>query len=325
MGVDHSQQTTHKASEKPWRLINRDGTFNVRKPRHISFRPRDLYHSMLAIRWRTFLALSTAVYLLVNFFFALLFYFSGADALGGVHDAGRVQRFLDCFFFSVQTFATIGYGKIVPESVLANVIVTAEALVGIFSAAVATGLVFARFARPTSRVIFSDFAVVNRYEGVDVLMFRIANERFNQIVEATIRVVLSISEVTKDGEWYRELYDLRLERASTPIFGLSWTVVHPINSESPLFDKTHHDLLRGEAELICSFMGIDNTLAQSINARFSYTPAEILWDHRFKDILSRDDGVLVVDIDGISEVEPLAKEASSLVRRHHRSFHEAPL
>lgn len=285
------------------RLLNRDGTFNIHRHGLRRVQLRDLYHSLLLMRWRVFLALIVAVDLLVNLVFGIGYFLCGPEALQGIVPGGQWERLGQDFFFSVQTFATIGYGHIRPVGLAANSLVTFEAILSLLSTGLVTGILFARFARPTARVVFSNVAIISVHDGIPSLLFRLGNRRLNQILEARVHVSLSRIERTAEGETYRTFEDLRLERAMTPIFALTWTVVHPITPESPLYGKSADDLRRSRAELVVSLVGIDDTFAQSIYSRFSYTVDEILWDRRFQDILGRaPDGKVMVDLARIHDV-----------------------
>ncbi len=289
-----------------WRLLNRDGSFNVERPRwQGGLKYRDLYHSLLAMGWWRFLGLLAGVYYAINLLFAGVFLACGTGALEGMRGVTHWERYLEAFFFSVQTFATIGYGRLNPTTALANFLVTFEALIGLLSVALATGLLFARFSRPTARVIFSKVALISRHDGEQVLMFRVANARLNQIVDADMTVVFSRTERTKEGEVYRNFYTLNLERRRSPIFALSWTVVHPIDQDSPLQGVTEEVFRESDAELIVSMTGIDDTFAQTIHSRFSYKPTEVVWNRAFEDILSRTpEGLLRIDLARIHDLKP---------------------
>jgi len=288
-----------------WRLLNRDGTFNIQRPRLGGFHWTDLYHPLLSMTWPRFLCILLSSYFTLNVLFALAYYSLGLESLDGHNAVTKWDGFLTCFFFSVQTFATIGYGRIAPASLAANSLVVVEAFVGLLMMALYTGLLFARFSRPTAKVIFSNVAIIASHEGVPSFIFRMANTRFNQIVEAQVSVVLLQSEVTAEGETYRTFYDLKLERNRSPIFALTWTVVHPIDNDSPLYGKTREALLDLDAEILVSLTGIDDTFSQTIHTRFSYTPAEIVFNKTFKDMLSRPAGVLSIDLKSIHEVQDL--------------------
>lgn len=283
------------------RLVSRTGQFNVaRRVRHPSF--KDFYHSMMTLPWKDFLLWIASAYLLINLCFAVLYTIMGASELEGIAHTGSA-RFWDCFFFSVQTFATIGYGVIHPVGRMANLLVTLESLSSLLSVGLVTGLMFARFSRPTARVVFSNRALIALHDGIPSLIFRMGNARFNQILEARVSVTVARFEKTAEGESYRTFYDLKLERSVSPIFVLTWTVVHPIDEESPLYGMTQEKMLETETEIVVSVVGIDDTFSQTIYSRYSYTVKEVEWGRKFKDILSRaEDGRVLVNLDGIHEL-----------------------
>jgi inward rectifier potassium channel len=257
----------------------------------------DLYHLLLALSWPKFLTLLLGVFISINLIFGTGYYLAGPGGIAGMGNVTGVDLWLESVFFSVQTFSTIGYGRLAPVSLAANVLVTIEAFTGLMGLALATGLLFARFSRPSARVLFSDFAVMEIHDGVPSLVFRLANARLNQIVEAKINVILARDEKTAEGHTYRNLHDLVLERDRSPIFALSWTIVHPITRESPLFGQTQEDLVRDKVEIISTLVGIDDTFAQSVHARRSYLPSEIDWKQSFVDIISRgQDGNVHLDL-----------------------------
>ncbi len=265
---------------------------------------RDLYHTLLTMTWRRFFALLVAGYLVINTAFALGYVALG-HAIQNSHD-----DFRDAFFFSVQTLATIGYGQMAPTTLGANLLVTAEALLGMIGLAVTTGLVYARFARPTARVLFSRVAVVTTYEGAPSLQFRMANARGNQIVEARLRLTLLRNEVTAEGDRVRRLHDLQLRRSEHAAFALSWTAIHPIDAHSPLRGETPETLRAADADLIVSLTGTDEGLAQTIHARYAYRAEEVCWNARFADILDAGNGRMVIDYTRFHDVEPLGERAA---------------
>ncbi|MEA5616978.1 ion channel [Cronbergia sp. UHCC 0137] len=241
---------------------------------------RDPYHLLLTIPWTGFLILICVFYIAINTVFALA-YILGGDCIANAQPGS----FLDAFFFSVQTLASIGYGAMYPKTTYANIIVTIEAMIGVMGIALMTGLAFARFSRPTARVIFSKVAVITLHDGVPTLMFRTANQRRNMILEAQMRVYLMRDEITAEGQALRRIYDLQLLRKQTPNFSLSWTVMHAIDEFSPLYQITPELLFKTHSLLIVSLSGIDETVSQVVHARHSYPAHEILWNHRFVDIM----------------------------------------
>lgn len=259
----------------------------------------DAYHTLLTMPWWRFFALVFAGYLAINALFAF-----GYHALGDAIENAD-GTFADDFFFSVQTLATIGYGKMAPRTLEANLLVTTEALLGMMGLAVTTGLVFARFSRPTSRVLFSRVAVIGPYEGVPSLQFRMANARGNRIVEARLKLTLVRDEVTAEGSQVRRLRDLKLIRSEHAAFALTWTAVHPIDEASPLRGQTAVELEASVADLMVSLTGIDEGLAQTIHARYAYAAADLRWNARFADILTSGQDRSYVDYTKFHDAVPL--------------------
>ena len=262
----------------------------------------ELYHFALRISWPRFLAGSAAVYVAANIAFALL-YLAEPGAIANA----RPGSFWDAFFFSVETIATVGYGGLTPATFYANLVMTLETGVGLMLVAVATGLVFARFSRPTARILFSRVAVIGPYNGVPTLSIRLGNQRQNQILEAEVRAVLLRDERTAEGAMIRRFYDLRLARSRSPVFALTFTVMHPIEPDSPLYGATPASLAADNAELIVTASGIDETIASRVHARTSYLPHEILSGHRFTDVMGwNEDGRRTIDYRRFHDAEPLA-------------------
>jgi inward rectifier potassium channel len=242
----------------------------------------DLYHILLTASWPRLVLIVAAWYVAGNSFFALGYLLDP----GGI-DHARAGSFGDAFFFSIQTMATIGYGQMVPHSLFANVLVMIEALVGVLGFALMTGLIFAKFSRPSARVLFSRVAVITQRDGIPSLLFRMANARGNQIVEAQVHLVLARDEITPEGEPFRRLHDLELTRRQHALFTLTWTAVHPITAQSPLAGATPTSLAAADTEIIVSLIGLDETFAQTVHARYTYTARDILWGARFVDVLCR--------------------------------------
>ncbi len=291
---------THRKVSPP-RMINRDGGFNIVRKGVSNHHWSDLYHLLLTLSWPKFLLLISLGYLIANALFALAYLASG----DGIENA-RPGNFLDAFFFSVQTMASIGYGAMYPKTAFANFLVTIESLLGLMGIAVGTGLMFARFSLPKARVMFTRVAVVAPYNGIPTLMFRVANERQNWILEAQIRLTLVRSEITPEGHVMRRFYDMQLLRSQSPLFTLTWTVMHPIDESSPLYGVTPDKMLEDETELVITLTGIDETVSQSIHARHSFVTEEILWNMRFVDILSKTrDGRRSIDYSCFHDVMPL--------------------
>lgn len=262
---------------------------------------RDAYATLLSMSWPRFFGLLVVGYLAVNSAFAAAY-----ASLGPAIDNARPGSFVDAFFFSVQTLATIGYGKMAPATTAANVLVSVEALLGMVGLTVTTGVVFARFARPTARVLFSRVAVIRPWEGVPSLMFRMANERGSQIAEARLKVTFLRDATTAEGERVRRVHDLLLLRSESAVFTLTWTVVHPITSGSPLFGETEESLRDQRADIVVSLTGLDDGLSQTVHARHAYAAEAIRWNAKLVDILhAAPDGTRVLDYRRFHDAEPL--------------------
>lgn len=291
--------------ESRQRLLNRDGSFNVARTGLSFWSSLSLYHSLLTMPWWQFLTLVTAFYFVVNIIFAVAYVLCGPTSLQGPSGGGTEGEFLRAFFFSVQTFATIGYGHISPLGVAANLIVTIESLFALLSFALVTGLLFARFSRPTARIIFSNTAIIAPYHGITAFEFRITNARKNQIIELEARVLFSRFEEV-DGRSVRRFDILELERRRVVFLPLSWTIVHPITESSPLSGIAPEDLRARNAEFLILLTGIDETFSQMVHARTSYQHDEVVWNARFSDIYKRpsDNGMIMIDVRKLHSTEP---------------------
>lgn len=252
----------------------------------------DFYVAVLEAPWWAFFCGLAAFFGLINLVFTGL-YLVESHGLSNV----RPGSFTDAFFFSVQTFTTLGYGQVTPITIYTNTVATLEAFAGVMNIALAAGLVFARVSRPRARVLFSGPAVITPYEGVPTLMFRLANQRGNQIMEAEINVSLARQHVTREGLVMRRFDTLKLIRNKTPLFALSWTVMHPIDENSPLHGASRASLAEQQAEIVVLVSGTDETYGAKIYARHSYIPHDVHWNKRFADILSLGaDGRRILDL-----------------------------
>jgi inward rectifier potassium channel len=251
---------------------------------------RDAYHYLLTMPLVRFLGVLAAAYLALNALFAL-----GYLLLGGVSGL-KPGDYPDAFFFSVETMSTVGYGEMWPQGAPAHALMVAESFVGLLNVAITTGLLFARFSRPTARVMFSDRAVVTGLNGTPTLMLRAANRRRNRIVEAEVTITLLRDVTTLEGEVFRRFETLETVRSRTPVFILTWQIMHRIDEASPLFGETTESLIARRAEIVVVVRGLDETFAQTIHARGSYTPDEIVWGAKLHPIFSRDErGRTVID------------------------------
>jgi len=266
--------------ESGQRLLNRDGSFNVERKGLQFWSTFSAYHAMLTLPWWQFFAITAVMYLVVNGLFAAGYLACGPGSLGSDTAGMEHHTYLRAFFFSVQTLSTIGYGHVVPIGTAANTLVTLESLVGLFGFAIVTGLLFARFSRPTAKMLFSRHALVAPYHNITALEFRVANARSNELIEVSAKVLVSRFEDT-DGIRTRRYYPLQLERASVVFLPLTWTVVHPIDANSPLFGETAESLRNSQTEILVLLSGFDETFSATVHTRSSYVPHEVLWGFRF--------------------------------------------
>ena len=282
------------------RTINKDGSFNVHR-RGLRFRNFNFYLYMIDTTWPKFISIVIASYLLVNLIFAGLFIWVGIEHLMGEQTNTGVGPFASAFFFSVHTLTTVGYGSVYPTGIWTNIFAGLEAMIGLMGFALATGLLYGRFSRPSARIIFSDVMLVAPYQDITSLQFRIANERGNVLMELEAKVLMMMVD-TSDGELRRHYVDLPLERPNVYFFPLTWTIVHPIGPESPLYGKTAQDLARLETEFLIMIKGFDDTFSQFVHGRFSYRHEEIVWGARFQPAFFVDaSGDLVLELDRVHD------------------------
>lgn len=286
------------------RLLRQDGTFNVRRNSFSPFHPFNAYHTLLSLSAPRLVALMAGGYVATNVVFAVLYWMAGPDALSGAAPT-PLARFEDCLFFSVQTLATIGYGKLVPASRVANLLVALEALLGLLGFAVMSALLFARFTRPTAKILFSRQAVIAPYQGGWALMFRLVNLRNHDLTE--VRAVVSLARwVEEDGKRRRRFDQLALERDRIIFMPLHWVIVHPITDASPLRGLTLEALADAEPELFCLVSADDETFAQTVHAKTSYGKDEITWGARFRDMYLSDASRVAIDLSRLHELEPVS-------------------
>jgi inward rectifier potassium channel len=286
------------------RFLNRDGTFNVRREGLGFLGSLSVYHYLLTITWTRFLLYVTALYLGTNALFAGLYVLCGADALTGFASEPAPLRFVEAFFFSVHTLATIGYGNIAPTNMAANVLVTLESLIGLLGFAIVAGIMFARFARPMAQIAFSRNAVVAPYRDIKGFMFRIVNRKSNELVD--LQATLLLSRRKKNGGTNdREFLPLKLERDRVVLFPLTWTIVHPIDSDSPLHGMRPEELTQCDSEFLVLLNGFDETSAQTVHTRSSYKGDEVIWGARFGSMFNPpdDDGTISVDVRKLNDFD----------------------
>lgn len=280
------------------------GDTRVRTHRRRESRLSDPYHLVLTLSWPRFFAGLVLMFVVVNLIFGTAYWL-----LPGSVANARAGEFFDYFFFSIETLATVGYGVMSPASAAGHVVASVEILTGMVGIAITTGLVFARFSKPTARILFSNRAIVRDFEGQRVLMLRMANERHNRIVEATATLSLVRVEVNPQGESFVRIHDLHLIRERTPVFALTWTLMHAIDERSPLHGIDAAQLAATRSRILVSVTGHDETVAASVYAGNSYEAGDVAFASRFVDILSMTpEGERMVDLTRFHDIEPMVAE-----------------
>ncbi|MBI3259041.1 MAG: hypothetical protein HYZ54_06165 [Ignavibacteriae bacterium] len=293
-----------KVSNQAGRAINKDGTFNIRKHglkflEHYSF-----FHALLTIRWWKFLVIVLTTYFVLNIVFASLYMITGFENLTGMAQGSFWEHYLEAFFFSTQTFTTVGYGRVNPVGLMGNVVASFESLVGLMCFALATGILYGRFSRPVEKFIYSENLLVAPFKDHTALMFRLANAKNNVLSNVQIEIMLSISE--KENEtFYRKFYELTLERKRVNFLTLSWTVVHPMDEDSPLYRFSEQDFKEADVELLILINGYDDTYGQNVHARHSYKYNEFIWNAKFTPMFKRseDEQYTILELDKISDFQ----------------------
>lgn len=262
------------------------------------------YHTMLAMPGGKFLLFLLLIYIGINFVFAGIYSLIGIDHLAGVQQGSSLKNFSEVFFFSAQTFTTVGYGRISPVGFLASAVSTFEAFLGLLSFALATGLFYGRFSRPRAFLKFSDNAVIAPYKDGTALMFRMAPYKNNLLSEAEVKVNLAM-QVEENRKTMNRFYNLELEISKINALSLNWTIVHPINEKSPLYNFSYDDLVNSKMEVLIFVKAFDEVFSNTVVQRFSYIASEVVWGARFKLMYHADKehGTTVLDLNKINDFE----------------------
>ncbi|HEX2867429.1 MAG TPA: ion channel [Ignavibacteriales bacterium] len=287
------------------RIINNDGSFNITRM-GTGFSIWDIYQYLVNLTWPRFISAVMGFYFLINCSYAFLYFITGIDGVHGARGVSTLDTLVNLFFFSVQTISTVGYGNKAPRGLPANIIVTFETLTGLLGFALVTGLLYGRFSRPTARILYSKKALVSPYQDKKSFQFRIANQRSNALLEVEAKVMVAFVE-NNNGTSKREYYNLTLERSYIYFFPLSWTIVHPIDEDSPFWNKTAEDLQKLETEILILIKGYDDIFSQYVHSRFSYRFDEIIWGARFKPAFFIDNnGDVIIDLRNLHNYETAA-------------------
>ena len=287
------------------RLLNKDGSFNVNRSGYPFFRRFNTFNMLLTIPWWKFHVLILGSFIGGNIFFALSYMLIGIEGITGVEGNAFFEWFWSAFFFSIQTFTSVGYGVLSPDNYITNIFASLEAFVGLLSFALATGLLFARFSRPVAHIVFSNNAIITPFQDMKAFQFRIANGRKNQLIEVSAKLLISFVEKTGEKK-IRQYYLLDLQLNKIVFLPLHWTIVHPIDKESPIYGLTETELRNSEAEFMIQITAIDDTFSQTVHTHSSYRYDEVKWDYKFADMFHEfENGGISVDLKKIHELVPL--------------------
>ena len=267
------------------RLMNSDGSFNVlREP----LSPWDnTYYHLVTMPWGKFLALLFSFFLVLNCLFSFIYLLVGVENFNGVTLGNFEHNFMQAFFFSSQTLTTVGYGHISPNGYLISIIASLESFVGLLIFALMTGLLYGRFSRPSAKIVFSEKLLVAPYKDGKALMFRMGNTSKSELIETEVQILMAFNQREDDGTLSRKFYPLGLEINKVSFFSLSWTVVHPLDENSPIYNFTQQDILDANAEIMVLVKGTDETAQQTVHTRRSYSGTEIVWNARFSPVIDR--------------------------------------
>jgi inward rectifier potassium channel len=289
------------------RQMNRDGSSNMERIGVRRFNPNNIYHYLILVPWRRFNMIVLIAYLLVNLFFACIYYFIiGVDQLGGMQIESEPRKFAEAFFFSAQTITTVGYGHISPKGLEASGVAALESLFGLLTFALATGLLYGRFSRPTAKILFSKNMLIAPFQEGKGLMFKLVNARNNTLIEAESTIIFAFNDLSTATK-VRRFQTLKLDISKVSFLVLSWTLVHPITEDSPLFGLTKEDLKQMDIEFFILLKAIDDTYATQIYTRTSYINDDLIWNAKFKNIIEQtSSGKLAIDVNRIDEFEKLS-------------------
>jgi inward rectifier potassium channel len=268
------------------RLVNKDGSFNIDRIELSKWASTSIYHALITMRWRKFNLIVFIYFITINFLFAGLYYFSGMEGLQGVKATTEGNKFMEAFFFSTQTFSTVGFGRLSPGNNITSSIAAIESLIGLLGFALATGLLYGRFSRPVAKIIFSKNAIIAPFKGATAFQFRIANRlRNSQLTDMNCKVSVAKLEL-ENGTYIRRFRGLELELSNIVFFPMTWTINHPIDENSPLYGMSEKDMKDADVEFLVSLNGFDDTFSQTVTARYSYTHEELVYGAKWVSVFS---------------------------------------
>jgi inward rectifier potassium channel len=292
-----------RASKGHQRLVNPDGSFNVRKRGERKLAVADVYHILISLGWWKFFGILGIGFIVVNFLFAAIYYLIGPQYLSGMIADTQADKFWESFFFSSQTLTTLGYGRVSPVGFWSSAVAAIESAMGLLGFALSTSLLWGRFSRPTAKVVYSENILVAPYRGGKGVMFRAINGGRSRLIEIEADVTMARTETINGGE-QRRFYRLKLELAKISVMPTSWTLVHPINDESPFYERSSDDVEREETEVLVMLKAFDETYSQTVYSRTSYKSHQIVTGAKFIPMIEdAPDGVIILDMDKLNAYE----------------------
>ncbi len=291
----------NKVVESNQRLMNKDGSSNVRRKGLPFFQSVSIYQTLITMPWWKFNLLVFTFYITVNILFALVYYFVDPDHLNGMVYNSEFEKFAEVFFFSAQSLTTVGYGRLNPSGYFDSTLASIESLIGLLGFALATGLLYGRFSRPLARILFSKNMVVAPYKGITALMFRVANRTKSELVDIQASVILSYV-IQENGKPIRKFSNLKLELTKVNLLSTSWTIVHPIDEESPLYNWKEADFKKNDLEVLALLQAYEETFSQTVHTRTSYTNEELHYGAKFESVIEAGpNGSITIALDKIDK------------------------
>jgi inward rectifier potassium channel len=290
--------------EKPetdgYRAVNKDGSFNIVKTNIPFFERLNFFHNLVTMSWSHFFFYIMIGYFVINILFASVYVAIGVENLTGTSGISFVEQFIEAFFFSAQTITTLGYGRVAPIGIPANIVAAIESMLGLLTFALATGLLYGRFSKSTTRIKYSDIGVIAPYRDINGFMIRVVNPQKNELLE--VNADLSVS-FRRQGSQLREFHNIELERDMVFFFPSVWTIVHPIDESSPLYQMTEREFQERDVEFIVMLKAFDESSSQTLYSRSSYKANEIVWGAKFTYLGEHDSGKLHIDVSGLNKYE----------------------
>lgn len=291
-----------RATSPDLRLVNENGDFNVKKIGQSFYAKANIFHRLITMSLPKLAVIIFLFYVISNLFFACIYYSIGIENLQGIDNKHGISDFWEAFFFSSQTLTTLGYGRVSPTGYMANIVSSIEALLGLLLFSITTGILYGRFSKPTPKVLYSKNLLIAPYLDIKGLMIRLVNEKSNQLINVDATIIFS-KNIVENGETKRTFKTLKLERSFVKYFSMSWTIVHPITEDSPIFNETAESLAASNAQFLISIDGINDTFADAINSRKSYMHHELLWDYKFISIIEPQKDYYQIDLSKLDMVE----------------------